>query len=278
MTGDGSGSGNGSGSGKTGERALFAWLRLAFSTLTALPVGPPPLVDRTVAGGAMACAPLVGLVLGALAGAGAAALGWWTGSAGVAAVGGVALLAALTRGMHLDGLADTADGLGSARPPAEALRIMKASDIGPFGVVTLVLALLGQVLLLATAWGRYGAWYGVAALAIAGAAGRLAVAWACRPGVPSARPEGLGAWVAESVSVTALATASSATLLAAALAGLGVADGLRWLLWPAALVAGVAAALLLLRHAIRRFGGITGDVLGALVETGFTAALLVLAR
>ena len=69
----------------------------------------------------------------------------------------------MTRGLHLDGLADTADGLGSAKPAADALRIMKASDIGPFGVVTLVLALLGQVLLLASAWGRHGAWYGACA-------------------------------------------------------------------------------------------------------------------
>lgn len=226
----------------------------------------------------MVCAPAVGAVLGALGGAIGAGLGWWTSSPVVAAVGGVATLAAVTRGLHLDGLADTADGLGSAKPAADALRIMKASDIGPFGVITLVLALLGQALLLASAWGRHGAWYGACAIAAACVAGRLAVTWACRPGVPSARPDGLGAWVAGSVSRAAVAGATAGALAAAGVAGACVSHGTRWLLWPAAVVVGVGVSMALLRHAIRRFGGITGDVLGALVEVGFTAALVVLAR
>jgi adenosylcobinamide-GDP ribazoletransferase len=258
--------------------SVLPGLRLAFSTLTALPIGPPREVDRSTAGRAMASAPVVGGVLGAAAGAVGAALGWWTSSPPAAALGAVATLAALTRGLHLDGLADTADGLGSAKPAQEALRIMKASDIGPFGVITLVLALVGQVLLLAGAWGRHGAWYGACALAVACVAGRLAVTWGCRPGVPSARPDGLGAWVAGSVSRVTVAVASVGALVAAGVTGLAVSDGARWLLWPAAVVVAVGASTLLLRHTIRRFGGITGDVLGALVETGFTAALLVLAR
>ena len=136
----------------------------------------------------MVCAPVVGAVLGAGAGAIGAGLGWWASSPLVAAIGGVATLAAVTRGLHLDGLADTADGLGSAMPAADALRIMKASDIGPFGVITLVLALLGQVLLLASAWGRHGAWYGACAIAVACVVGRLAVTWACRPASPRHGP------------------------------------------------------------------------------------------
>ena len=253
-------------------------MRLAFSTLTALPIGPPREVDRATAGRAMALAPVVGAGLGALAGAVGAGSGWWTASPAVAAVAGVATLAAVTRGLHLDGLADTADGLGSAKPAADALRIMKASDIGPFGVITLVLALLGQILLLAGAWSRHGARYGACAIAVACVAGRLAVTWACRPGVPSARPGGLGAWVAGSVSRTSVAGATVGALATASIAGACVSDGARWLLWPAAVVVGVAASMALLRHTIRRFGGITGDVLGALVETGFTITLLVLAR
>ncbi|MBS2553667.1 adenosylcobinamide-GDP ribazoletransferase [Catenulispora sp. NL8] len=259
-----------------GGRSASA-LRLAFSTLTALPVGPPSQVDRTVAGLAMAYAPVVGGVLGAAAGAVGAGLGWWTSSPIVAAAAGVATLAALTRGLHLDGLADTADGLGSAKPAPDALRIMKASDIGPFGVITLVLALLGQVLLLAAAWGRHGAWYGACAIAVACVAGRLAVTWACRPGVPSARPDGLGAWVAGSVSRVAIGVASIGALVTAGVAGVCVSQGARWLLWSAAVVLGVGVSAVLLRHTIRRFGGITGDVLGALVEVGFTAALVILA-
>ena len=57
-------------------------------------------------------------------------------------------------GLHLDGLADTADGLGSGKPAEDALRIMKQSDIGPFGVITLLFVLLAQVAALCELYGR----------------------------------------------------------------------------------------------------------------------------
>src|SRR2546423_14777620 len=98
---------------------MVSGLRLAFSTLTALPIGPPDRVDRAVAGRAMACAPLVGVALGASAGAVAAMLAWWTSDPMIAAVGGGAALAALTRGLHLDGLVANARRLGSAQPAAQ---------------------------------------------------------------------------------------------------------------------------------------------------------------
>ena len=63
----------------------------------------------------------------------------------------IGVLAALTRGLHLDGLADLADGLGSRKPAGAALDIMKRSDIGPFGVLTIVLILLIQAAALARA-------------------------------------------------------------------------------------------------------------------------------
>src|SRR3546814_8875533 len=62
-----------------------------------------------------------------------------------------AALGLLTRGMHLDWLADVDDGIGSARSGEAGLAIMKRSDIDPFGVVTLLLALLLQFSALAQA-------------------------------------------------------------------------------------------------------------------------------
>ncbi|RST18039.1 adenosylcobinamide-GDP ribazoletransferase, partial [Streptomyces sp. WAC04770] len=122
-------------------------LRFAFGTLTVLPVRVTHW-DRATARSGMLCAPLAGLVVGLLA----AALGALSLLAGsgplLAAVASVAVPAALTRGLHLDGLADTADGLGSGKPAEDALRIMKQSDIGPFGVITLLLVLLAQVAVL----------------------------------------------------------------------------------------------------------------------------------
>ena len=119
-------------------------LRLAFGTLTVLPVKPPSAVDKQVAGWAMALGPLVGTVLGGVAALAARGLSTlW--SPLLVAVFVVALLAVTTRLIHWDGLADTADGLGSGRDAGIALEIMRRSDIGPFGVFTLVLVFAVQV-------------------------------------------------------------------------------------------------------------------------------------
>jgi adenosylcobinamide-GDP ribazoletransferase len=248
---------------------MIAGLRLAVTLLTVVPLGTDR-VDRGTARTAMLLAPAVGLITG-----GAAALVLLAGGllglpALPSAALAVAATAAVTRALHLDGLADLADGLGSGRPADEALAIMKRSDIGPFGVVTLLLTLLIQVSALASA--PHPA---VAAL-IAAVAGRLALPWACRAGVPSARPGGLGALVAGSVPARAALAVTAAVLVAAAAAG-SAADGLGGALHGlAAVAAGLAAALLTLRHAVRRLGGVTGDVFGALVEIATTAALVVL--
>lgn len=229
-----------------------------------LRVPPPRRVDAGVGRVAMLAAPAVGLVLAALAALVAAA----ADAAGLASlpVAGLALasLALLTRGLHLDGLADLADGLGSARPAAGALEVMKRSDVGPFGVVTLVLTLLLQAAALAQAW-DVSRPQGLAVLAVAVVTGRSAITLACRRGVPAARPGGLGATVAGTVPVLGavlvpLVVAGTAALVRPALA-LAVAVGL-------------LAALLLERRAVHRLGGVTGDVLGALCEVATTAALL----
>ncbi|NEC72485.1 adenosylcobinamide-GDP ribazoletransferase, partial [Streptomyces rochei] len=112
----------------------------------------------------------------------------------LAAVATAAVPAVLTRGLHLDGLADTADGLGSGKPAEDALRIMKQSDIGPFGVLTLVFALLAQVAALAQVYDASWA-HGALAAVVSATAARLALTLAARTGVPAARPEGLGAAV-----------------------------------------------------------------------------------
>ncbi|WP_263105732.1 adenosylcobinamide-GDP ribazoletransferase, partial [Kitasatospora sp. DSM 101779] len=149
-------------------------LRFAFGTLSVLPVRVDRW-DRPTAGRAMLAAPVVGVVLGLLA-AGAGTLVAWRAGGLLGAVAAIGALAALTRGLHLDGLADVADGLGSGRPAEDALRIMKQSDIGPFGVLTLLLVMLGQIAALA---GQFDSSLGRGALAVLTAvlAGRCALAW-----------------------------------------------------------------------------------------------------
>lgn len=261
-------------------------LRLALGTFTVLPVGPPRVVDRTAARLAMLTAPLVGLLLGAV---GAVALEVVRQLAGrrlsthslavnlLAAALAITVLALLTRAMHLDGLADTADGRGVVRQgPRAALEVMRRPDVGAFGVVAVVLVVLVQVAALALC---AVAGLGWVALVAAVVTGRLAATWATVRPVPAARPDGLGAAVAGSVPVTA---ALLLTLAVAALAvTLGAADDdatPRLLLaLVLAVVVGVCAGALVVRQAVRDLGGITGDVIGAAVEVATTVTLVAVA-
>ncbi|MFF5956860.1 adenosylcobinamide-GDP ribazoletransferase [Streptomyces luteogriseus] len=248
-------------------------LRFAFGTLTVIPVRVTRW-DREAARGGMLCAPLAGLAVGAAAAGLGLVLLLLGAGAPLAAVATVAVPAVLTRGLHLDGLADTADGLGSGKPAEDALRIMKQSDIGPFGVITLVLVLLAQVAALAQAydasWAR-----GACAAVVSATLARLTLTLAARAGVPAARPEGLGAAVAGVVPPRRAAVAAVAVAGGAAAAGalLGPYDTVRTVL---AVLLSLAAAEALLRHCTRRFGGVTGDVFGGLAETAATTALVVL--
>ena len=240
---------------------------------------PAPLAPATVAA-AMAWAPAVGLLLGVIAAAILLAVDHPLGAGPLTgAVLAVAPLAVGSRGLHLDGLADLADGLGSGKPAPAALAIMRRSDIGPVGTVTLVLTLLLQVAALSRAESAGGA-RGAAALIAAAVTGRLALTWACRRGVAAARPDGLGALVAGSVNpaIPAMTTlaALAAAVAAVAVSATVIGEPLGWTL-PLAVVAGLGAAFVLERHAVRRLGGITGDVLGALAEVAATVTLLVAA-
>src|SRR5207302_7332649 len=228
----------------------------------------------------MAWAPAVGLLLGVIASAVLLLADHPLGTGPLTASGlAVGSLALLTRGLHLDGLADLADGLASGKPAPAALDIMRRSDIGPLGVVTLILTLLLQVAALSQAE-TAGHGRGPAALIAAVVTGRLALTWACRRGVPAARPDGLGALVAGSVRPAIPALTTLATLAAAAAAvvisAIGIGEPLGWTL-PLAVVAGLSAAFAVERRAVRRLGGITGDILGALAEVATTVALVVAA-
>ena len=238
---------------------MLAGLRLAFSWLTVLParVGP---VEPAAPSTAITLAPIVGLVLGSAA-AGLLLL------LDLAGIGGllagflvVAFLALITRGMHLDGLADTADGLGSYAEPDRALAIMREGPVGPFGVVVLVLVLGTQA-------AAIGDW---PELILAVTTGRVAFVLCCH-GVPAARPDGLGALVANTQSLAAPVCWLIGLLLLSPLAD--IAHPYKG---PVAIVLTTGLVLLLTRHVRKRLGGITGDVLGAASELATTVVLVVL--
>jgi adenosylcobinamide-GDP ribazoletransferase len=258
---------------RAGLRALWTALGL----FTVFPVRSAPEIGRDEASRAVLWLPVVGALLAVPAAAVLLAVeagGHATPRLLLAAALAVGVLAVLTGGLHLDGLADTADGLGSRRPRDQALAIMRRSDVGPFGVVALVLVVVVQITALATI---APGWRSAAALALAVVTGRVAVVLATGPGSPAARPDGFGALVAGATSAPARAGAGVA-LIAVVAGAAALGRG-----WPAAVrgvaaaVAGLLAAGLLRRAAKRRLGGMTGDVFGALIEVGTTTVLLVLA-
>ncbi len=244
--------------------------RLAVGTLTAVPVRPPRRVDRAVAMVALLLAPAAGVLVAvpsALVAWLCLELGLGDLAAGLAAVATGALA---TRGLHLDGLADTADGLGSGPNRDRALEVMRRGDVGPFGASTLILVLVGQVVVGA----EVAAELGPTALGAAWVAARTVLPVLCVPGWGAARAGGLGVTVLGVVPLPAAVLAAgltAATLTAAvAAAGAGLAGVYAA---PAAVLGGLAVAF----HARRRLGGLTGDVLGAAVEVGLLADLVSLA-
>lgn len=219
---------------------------------------------RPVAAEALAQAqafyPLVGLGLDA----GLVLLDWALRDvlpAGALAVVLVATLTAATRGLHLDGLADTFDGLLGGHDAAQRLEIMRDSRLGSFGATALVLVLLlkwSAIAGLAAPLRRPG-------LLLAPALARYAMVVATAA-VPYARPEGLGAGYH--------AAARGAPLVIAAAIGAASSVALFGPMGLTLLALATLVALAMARWAETRVGGSTGDVYGAVCELTEAALLL----
>ena len=252
-------------------------LLLAAGLFTVVPVHMYEL-DRDAARRAILALPWLGLVLGALAGlvaAGVVALG---DGALLAAATALAVLALVTGAMHLDGLADTADGLGSRKPPGQAVGIMKKSDVGPMGVATLVLVVLLEVGALASPRiSAYGWWALTAAVAGAAMTGRLLALSATTAASPAAHGSGFAQLFSGVTSRRSLVLSTAAVGLVDGGLGFG-ASGLRGLLvFVGAGIVAWCVGWFWRRRVIRRLGGVNGDVWGSLIELGQLAFVFVVA-
>ena len=208
--------------------------------------------------------PIVGLLIGAVA-AGTAAGLTHVLPALPAAVLLVILLTAVSGGLHLDGLSDTADGFMSSRPRDRILEIMKDSHVGAMGVIAIVCVLLLKVACLATI-PRADIWRAALLMPLAGRSA-LVISMAV---LPYARPQGgLG-----SVFYTRRPRASALFALALLLTA-----GWFTCKWAGVAAAGasVPAVLVFCVWCYRKIGGATGDILGAACEIAEVVPVLTLA-
>ncbi|MTH47428.1 adenosylcobinamide-GDP ribazoletransferase [Intestinirhabdus alba] len=241
------------------------WAMLGFISRLPVPVRWTRGLDFEHYSRGIVTFPLVGLLLGGLSGLAFVILQAWCGVP-LAALFCVLTLALLTGGFHLDGLADTCDGVFSARHRERMLEIMRDSRLGTHGALALIFVLLAKVLVISELALRGTPM--LAALAAASAVGRgCAVLLMYRHRY--AREEGLGnVFIGHVSGRQAGVTLGLAALLAALLLpGMGGV---------VAMVAAAAAIFILGQQLKRTLGGQTGDTLGAAIELGELIFLLAL--
>jgi len=243
-------------SDRPARQSMVADCVAAFLLLSRIPAGwyrfphdrPPDFTSATWA------FPLVGIVIGA---AGGGALGL-AGMAGLppfaAATIGVLVMTLLSGAMHEDGLADMADGFGGGRDVESTVRIMHDSRIGSYGVLALILATALRISLLMVCLEMFDPLELIMLLASITAAGRFqpVLQLAVFPLSPHARLAMLTGRPDTGRFILALAVWLPALI---------------WLTGPAAAaitaLPALAASLWIGGWAVRRVGGLTGDVMGA---------------
>ncbi len=232
-------------------------LRTATSFLTRVPVDTP----NPVMSAAAPWFPVVGLAIGAAQGA-VLVLARQVLPPLPAAVLAVAAAALITGAFHHDGLADMADAFGGGWDVEQRMAIMKDSRLGTYGTSALILAFATEISVLAVVSSEQGFRALIAAHALS-----RAVAVAVMFRAPLAG-DGLGASYAADLPA---AGAASAVLFGLAVVALAFTSP-----WTAVAATGLAvvAAAAVLALSIRKIGGITGDVLGAIQQLSALGVLL----
>ena len=246
---------------KTKPYGVISEIASALLFLTRLPVpqsffskGYPSLNDSLWA------FPLVGVILG-LIGTGAISLALLLAIPDmVALIIGIAVMVLLTGALHEDGLADMADGFGSHKGPDEMARIMKDSLIGSYGTISLIL-LFGMRLASLEALSSFSLWVVIPAALAVGRFGVIAAVYSTE-----ISPHATLGKMLEKPSLPTVIAGFIFTFLACGFLPLS-----------ATLTGAIATAIAIIivrALALRKIGGLTGDVMGAIIVLSEVAFLV----
>lgn len=267
-------------SGKAGESgtgehgpALIEGLSTAVSWLTIWPARGASTFDRITGARAMAAMPVAGLVLGLPAAIiSAAALSWGAQPLLVAVL--IVLCFELgSRLMHIDGLADVGDALGSYAPPERAQQILADKYTGALGMGAVLLTLLAQVAGL-SAIAKLGPWGAIYVLTLPALARTVALI-GCHRSFRPFSTTGFGSLIIGTVH-TWWIVAWLVVLLGSCGVTLWWFAGISPYPLLGATLTSVVGIWLFARHCQRRFNGLNGDCIGTLIELSVAIAAVTL--
>lgn len=238
--------------------------RLALSFLTILPSGKFKEADKREFAASLKYFPLVGFILGLIV-AGLYLLASLRLTQQAASAIAVVSLIVLTRALHVDGLADTLDGLLGGKDSEHIISIMKDSRVGSFGAVAVTSVTILKVVLLSSVAIKLK----IGSIIMFPVIGRWAATYALttqpyvkgKAGLGSLFMGGSGSW---SFIISSLITIAITSVLLRKYAVV-------------VMVATLAFTILYVKFIKARIGGITGDTVGALIELTEMVALLAIA-
>lgn len=238
--------------------------RLALSFLTILPGGRLGKLDKEDFASSVKYFPIVGLILGLIVAGIYSLVSLKLAQQASSAIAIVSLIA-LTRALHIDGLADTLDGLFGGKDKEHTLSIMKDSRVGSFGTVAVSSIIVLKIFLLSS----IAVALKLKAIIIFPVVGRWVATYALAT-QPYARDEpGLGSlFMGESGGRSLIISSLITIVITAALLRINAA---------VVMVVALALAILYIRFVNVKLGGMTGDTVGALIELTETVALLTIA-
>ncbi|MDX7991534.1 adenosylcobinamide-GDP ribazoletransferase [Xenorhabdus littoralis] len=241
------------------------WATVQFMTRLPVPEKWAEGVDFQQYWRGVPCFPLIGLIVGGLAGLISLAISQSGGGMYIGAIGYVLALALLTGGLHLDGLADTCDGLFSGHQREKVLEIMRDSRLGTYGGVGLIFCIFIKVLAIFEL-AYHPPLYLLALLTCASVVGRTAVVLLMYAQRYARENEGMGSsYIGRITSSSTMLTLLVGSILVMAL---GDWQGLSAMMITVLVVYGLAL------YFNYRLGGQTGDTLGAAIEVGEVVFLL----